>query len=123
MQIVINGTDITDFIAFQGVKWSRNDVDGPNAGRNMAGNMVRDRRGTAIRMDISCRPLKESEHKQLMQLLEPEFISVSYDDPMFGQVSSVMYSNNHSSDFCIKRVNGEDLWHNVSFPLIDKNLR
>ena len=123
MQVVIGSTDITDFIAFQGVKWQRSDVDGPNAGRNMAGNMIRDRRGTAIRLDITCRPLRKSEHELLMSLLEPEFVSVSYEDPMFGQVSSVMYSNNHSSGYCIKWKNGEEWWHNISFPLIDKNLR
>ena len=120
MQIMIDGTDITGYIKFQGLKWARNDVDGPTAGRNMAGNMIRDRVGTKMRMDISCRPLKDAEHKMLMQLLMPEFISVYYDDPVYGTGTKVMYANNHDSEYCIKKPNGEEYWHNVSFPLIER---
>lgn len=120
MQIMIDGTDITGYIKFQGLKWSRNDVDGPTAGRNMAGNMIRDRVGTKIRMDISCRPLKDSEHKNLMQLLMPEFVSVYYDDPVYGTGTKVMYANNHASEYCILRPNDDEYWHNVSFPLIER---
>ena len=43
MRILIDGTDITDFIAYQGLKVTRSDIDGPNAGRNLAGTMLRDR--------------------------------------------------------------------------------
>ena len=120
MQITIDGTDITDFIAFRGLKWLRSDIDGSSSGRNMAGSMIRDRVATKMRLDITCRPLKSSEHKLLMSLLEPEFVSVYYDDPMRGTGSVIMYSNNHSSEYCIKKPNGEEWWHNVSFPLIEK---
>ena len=120
MQIMIDGTDITDFIAYQGFKWSRNDIDGSSAGRNLQGFMIRDRVSTKMRLDITCRPLRDAEHKRLMALLEPEFISVYYDDPMRGTGTVIMYSNNHGSEYCIKKPNGEEWWHNVSFPLIEK---
>ena len=120
MTVSINGTDITDFIAFQGLKWSRNDIDGVNAGRNMQGNMIRDRVGTKIRMDITCRPLRNAEHKRLMKLLMPEFVSVYYEDPVYGTGTKIMYANNHSSEYCIRHANGDEWWHNVSFPLIEK---
>lgn len=29
-RIIVDGTDITDLIAYNGFKWSRHDVDGPN---------------------------------------------------------------------------------------------
>ena len=86
----------------------------------MSGNMIRDRVGTKIRMDITCRPLKDSEHKQLMQLLMSEFVTVYYDDPVYGVCSKIMYANNHNSEYCIKRPNGDEYWHNVSFPLIER---
>ena len=120
MQISINGTNITHLIAFQGVKWSRNDIDGPNAGRNLSGTMIRDRVSTKIRMDITCRPLTASEHTMLMNLLMPEFVTVVYDDPQAGRVQKVMYANNHTSEYCIKRANGRELWFNVTFPLIER---
>ena len=55
--VVIDGTDITPYIKYQGVKWTRNDIDGPNAGRTLSGLMVRDRVATKIRLDITCRPI------------------------------------------------------------------
>lgn len=119
MQIMIDGTDITGFIKFQGVKWSRNDVDGPNAGRNMSATMIRDRVATKMRIDVSCHPLTDAEHKLLMRLLEPEFISVYYDDPIRGTGTLVMYSNNHSSEFLMIK-DGVKYWHNISFPLIER---
>ena len=120
MQVIIDGTDITDYIQYQGIKWSRNDIDGQNAGRNLAGEMIRDRVSTKIRLDITCRPLKEADHRILMNLLLPELVSVTYDDPAYGRVTKVMYANNHSSEHCIVTIKGVEYWHNISFPLIEK---
>ena len=120
MEVWINGTNITDYIAYRGVKWSRNDIDGPNAGRNMSGEMIRDRVSTKIRLDITCRPLLGYEHQALLNLLMPEFVTVTYDDPLYGRVSKIMYANNHSSEYCIKKRNGREYWHNVSFPLVER---
>ena len=119
MQIQIDGTDITDLIAFSSIDWQRNDVDGPNAGRNLEGSMIRDRVATKVRLDISCHPLMAEEHTMLMNLLLPEFVTVTYDDPMFGMVSKVMYSNNHKSKYLMKKENVE-YWSDISFPLIEK---
>ena len=120
MEVWINGTNITNYIAYQGVKWSRNDVDGPNAGRNMVGSMVRDRVSIKIRLDIKCRPLTGAEHQLVLNLLMPEFVTVMYDDPMYGRVTKIMYANNNSSEFCIKKSDKLEYWHNVTFPLIEK---
>lgn len=131
--IRINGTDITPYIAHQGVKWSRNDVDGPNAGRTISGLMIRDRVATKIRLDITCRPLKNDELRILLNLLLPEFITVTYDDPMYGVVTKTMYSNNNPATFLFKRdfERNEYFWHdeaiqpfeywtNVTFPLVER---
>ena len=119
-QIRIDNVDITRFIAAGGVKWSRNDVDGPNAGRNINGDMIRDRVGTKIRLDITCRPLRHDEHSMLMQLLMPEFVQVRYDDPVYGVTTKTMYANNHNSTFFRKMPNGTEYWDGVSFPLIER---
>jgi len=115
MRIAINGVDITDYIKYQGVKWSRNDIDGVNAGRNLAGTMIRDRVSTKIRMDITCRPLTWREHQILMNLLMPEFVTVAYTDPLTGSTTSkVMYANNHDSTYTLAKRDG------IAFPLIEK---
>ena len=117
--ITIDGNDITNAIAHQGVKWSRNDIDGPSAGRTISGLMIRDRVATKIRLDITCRPLTTLELRYLMNLIYPEFVQVTYDDPLLGTVTKTMYANNHSAQIYMLHGNDE-LWHNVSFPLIER---
>ena len=133
--IKIDGVDITPYIAYQGVKWTRNDVDGPNTGRTMSGLMVRDRVATKIRLDITCRPLKNDELKILLNLLLPVFVEVTYDDPMYGLVTKTMYANNNPATFLFKReFNPPESWYichdsapdpfeywtEVTFPLVER---
>lgn len=118
--IIIDGADITQYIANGGVKWSRNDVDGPNAGRTMSGDMIRDRVATKIRLDITCRPLTEDELSYIMNLLLPEFVSVTYDDPLYGVVTKTMYANNHGAEYMFRSRDGKDYWRNVTFPLVER---
>ena len=118
--IKIDIVDITPYIAYRGVKWSRNDIDGPNAGRNIYGQMIRDRVATKIRLDITCRPLKASEMHTLMNLLIPEFVDVTYEDPLYGTVTKTMYANNHGGNFYQRFANGTEWWENVTFPLVER---
>ena len=134
-KITIDGVDITPYIAYQGVQWSRNDVDGPNAGRTMNGLMIRDRVATKIRLDITCRPLKTDELRTLLNLIYPEFVTVVYEDPMQGLVSKNMYANNNKAQF-LQRYEPEETdcqwicgkdpgqpyerWFNITFPLVER---
>lgn len=119
--ISIDGTDITNLIAYQGVQWKRNDIDGPNAGRTLSGLMVRDRVATKIRLDITCRQLTLPEVRMLLNLLMPEFVSVTYDDPMDGLVTRTMYANNNGAQFLFARDGDtKEWWDNVSFPLVER---
>lgn len=119
--INIDGTDITNLIAYQGVQWKRNDIDGPSAGRTLSGLMIRDRVATKIRLDITCRQLTLDEARMLLNLLMPEFVSVTYDDPMDGLVTRTMYANNNEAQFLFARDNDtKEWWDNVSFPLVER---
>lgn len=119
--INIDGTDITHLIAYQGVQWKRNDIDGPSAGRTLSGLMIRDRVATKIRLDITCRQLTLDETRMLLNLLMPEFVSVTYDDPMDGLVTRTMYANNNGAQFLFARDNDtKEWWDNVSFPLVER---
>ena len=121
--ISINGTNITPLIAYQGVQWKRNDIDGPNAGRTLSGLMIRDRVATKIRLDITCTPLTLEQVRTLLNLIYPEFVTVMYDDPMQGIVTKVMYSNNNGAQFLKKQpdeIGGAEYWDNITFPLIER---
>ena len=119
--ISIDGTDITNFIAYKGVQWKRNDIDGPNSGRTLSGLMIRDRVATKIRLDITCRQLTLTEVRTLLNLLMPEFVSVTYDDPMDGVVTRTMYANNNGAQFLFAKDNDtQEWWDNITFPLIER---
>lgn len=117
----VGGVDITPYIAFGGLKWSRNDVDGPNAGRTQDGTMQRDRVAIKYRWDITCRPLTATEQSLILGLIEPEFVVVDYTDPLDNTVKFDMYySNNFPSTFCIIRRGGTEVWQGLAFPLVQR---
>jgi len=120
LQVLIDGTDITDYIAFGGLKWSRNDIDAQNAGRTLDGSMVRDRVATKIRLDITCRPLKAEELQLVLNLIEPQYVSVEYDDPMMGRRIGTFYANNNPASYCMRWPDGTEWWNDVSFPLVER---
>lgn len=121
MEFKINGTDITPYIAFGGLQWQREDVDGPNAGRGMDATMIRDRIATKIRWDVTCRPLTGEELNLILSKIQPEFVALQYWDPITGDVlTGQFYSNNIPASFLIKRRDGTELWGGVTFPLIQQ---
>ena len=120
MMLNVNGVDFMPFIAKQGVKWQRNDIDAPNSGRTMDGQMQRGRVATKIRLDITCRPLKAEEARLVLNTILPEYVHVDYYDPMSGYRSGVtMYSNNNPASFLIEKPE-DDWWSGITFPLIER---
>ena len=121
MTLRINGTDITPYIAYQGLKWQRSDVDAPRSGRTEDGLMHRARRATKIRLDVTCRPLKAAEAKIVLSLIMPQWVSVQYYDVQQGAVvTKQMYSNNNPASYLLKKRDGTEWWGGITFPLIEK---
>lgn len=119
MVLTVNGVDMVPYIAYQGLKWTRNDIDSPNSGRTLDGFMHRGRVATKIRLDVTCRPLKAAELSTVLNAIYPEYVSVTYDDPMQGRVTKEMYSNNNPASYCLLRPDGTEWWNDISFPLIE----
>ena len=121
MVFKINGLEITPYIAFGGLAWQRSDVDGPNAGREQDGTLVRDRIAIKYRWDVTCRPLTGAELSAILKAIEPEWVTLEYEDPVTATVKTAQfYSNNIPATFAIKRRNGTVVWSGVTFPLIMK---
>lgn len=120
MTFKINGTDITKYIAQSGIKWTRNDIDAPGSGRTMSGKMMRGRVATKIRIDITCVPLQKDDLRRLLNLILPEFVTVTYEDPMYGLVTKTMYSNNNPATYWMQWENGTEWYTDISFPLVER---
>lgn len=120
MTLIINGVDMTPYIAYGGLKWSRNDIDSPNTGRSIDGLMHRGRVATKIRLDVTCRLLKADELMTVLNTILPEYVTVTYDDPMYGNVTKTMYSNNNPAVYQLNKSDGREYWSGVTFPLIER---
>lgn len=120
MTLTIDGTDIVPYIAFSGLKWQRSDIDAPDAERTMDGVMHRGRVATKIRWDVTCRILKSDELAIVLSAIMPEYVEVTYTDPVTNtDVTKTMYSNNHPASFLMIK-NGVEYWNGVTFPLIEQ---
>lgn len=119
MVLKIDGVDILPYVAHQGVKWQRNDLDSAESGRTMDGVMHRGRVASKIRLDVTCRPLRSEEARILLNAIFPEYLLVEYTDPMLGLVIKQMYSNNNPATHMLLQDDGTEWWHDISFPLVE----
>lgn len=112
--------DITPYIAWQGLTFSVNSVDSPDAGRDMSGVMHRGMVAIKEKMNVNTVPLKRADVKTLIALLLPESFEVRVDKYPSTNTSKTMtmYSNNIKTTYVIHRSSGEDL-QTLSFPLIE----
>lgn len=124
MTFLIDGTDVTKLIAFGGIKFKRNDIDGPNAGRGLDGSMIRDRVAIKGRWDFTVHPCSYADCVQLLQLLQPEWLTLTTDYNMTGEVTAyTVYTNNIEVPFLMYReIDGELVpWVNsFTFPIVEK---
>ena len=120
MTFKIGGVDLLSYLAESGLGWQRNDLDGPNAGRTLTGLLIRDRVAIKATLKVTCRPLTGEQLATILQLIEPEWVSVTYTDPTTNtDVTKTMYSNNVPAT--LKHTNGStDFWGGLSFPLIER---
>ena len=110
--------DITPWIAWQGLTFSRNDIDAWDAGRSMDGYMHRGRIAVKEKMNVQTVQLTRAQSSKLQSLLYPETIQVRVTPypRTNGAYTMNMYSNNVKTTYVIHRENGEDL-QSLSFPL------
>ena len=118
--ILIDGVDITDWVEENGIKWTRNDLDGPNAGRTLTGLMIRDRVAVKIKLQVTCKNLVGEDLQTLLNLIFPVYVNVTYDDPLYGRVTKTMYSNNNAATLGHIDSSGNRRWNSISFPLIEQ---
>ena len=111
--------NITKWIAYQGVEFSRQDVEAPDAGRTLDGKMHRGRVAIKEKMQIKTVAMNKSDIATLHGLLYPETIEVKVDPyPNTGVSKELeMYANNFKTNYIIKK--GNDELQSMSFPLVE----
>lgn len=115
-----NWIDITPYIAWQGLTFSRNDVDAPDAGRDMSGLMHRGRVAVKEKMNITTVTMTKAQSAALQTLLYPESIQVRVNPYPRTNASytMTMYTNNVKTTHVVTTRGGDEL-QSLSFPLIE----
>ena len=118
----INGVDILPYTKESGIKWQRNDVESPNAGRTMDAVMHRGRVAIKFRADFELRDLHTEDAMKILNLILPEFVEVETNvHPLYGYVIASFYSNNvPATCVTIDKETGDAIWTEISFPLIEQ---
>ncbi len=116
----VNGISLLNYLAEDGIKWTRFDVEAPDTGRTLDGVMHRGRVASKVRLDITCRPLKSSEIMVVLGAIMPEYVTVRYIDPQDGAVTKTMYSNNIPTICANVNLDGTAVWKGLTFPLIER---
>lgn len=122
MVLKVNDVDMLPFVAYRGgIRWQRSDVEDPEAGRTLDGEMQRDRVATKIRLDVTCRALRSAEASIVLKAILPEYVTVEYTDPMENDVvTKTMYANNNPAAFMFLQEDGTEWWEDITFPLIER---
>lgn len=118
----INGMNIVPYIAEDGIEWTANGVDGPDAGRVLSADMERDLIAYKASAKISCVWMKKETAVRLHQKIMPEYVTVRTDTIPWisGVVTKTMYSNNISSRLIQEYTDGTQEYGDLSFPLIER---
>ena len=122
MVFEIDGTDVTPYIHFEGLKYTTFDLDSEETTRTLDGNLRRSRIATKVRWDVPCKRLRTKEVEEILRLLKPEWVQLRASDPLFGLRVGTFYSNNNSISMKItsKTSEGDELWEGLTFPLIER---
>lgn len=117
-----SGLDIVPFIGENGIKWVNNGIDSSEAGRTMDMTMYRGLLGYKARCDVSCLWMDKDDIEPLLQAIMPEFVTVVTDTLPWasGTQTLRMYSNNLQGTVLTEYTDGNKLYGDVEFPLIER---
>jgi len=108
-------------IGFGGVKYTRNDVDGPGAGRQLLdGKMIRDRRATKGKWEVSLTSvIKSTDAQVILALTYPESFNIKTDLPTGVLTTYNCYTNNIPVQFAMLKPDGTEYYSGVTIPFVE----
>ena len=123
IELSTNGTswtDITPLIAWQGLTFSLNSIDSPDAGRDMSGLFHRGMVAIKEKMNVQTVQLTKSQVASLFTffVLDAFYVRVTPYPNTNAAKTIHVYTNNVKTTYVIHRQSGEDL-QSLSFPLIE----
>ena len=111
----VDGTVVPPPSSYQ---WELEDISASNAGRTEDGYMHKRKIRQAVRLSLAWNNLTTAEAVTVLNAFNPEYLQISYLDPMKGNfVQSEFYVGNRSAPLQ-NAVTGR--WTNISFNVIER---
>lgn len=111
----VNGVDIVPYAAVNGITWKRQIVEGKNSMRTMDRSRFRDLVASPYEWSFKFRALTAEELSELLQLLDPEKVSVTFTDPVsLDYKTDYFYIGDVPAAYLITRDNGTEYWGGLS---------
>ena len=116
--VTIGNLDITSWIASDGFKWERNDIDASDSGRDMNGTMRRRIIARKDKLQITCRSISSSQLEDLYDAISPATVSVTYTVPGNNSRTATFYNSKKSAGV-VQEIAGATIYSGSSFDLIE----
>ena len=113
-----SGVDIAPLI--EDIKWSENDLDGPNSGRTLDGLMHRDKVTSKRRADIKLLPRGASVINGVLSVLRNQYFHCYTDLAPGGELTMEMYNSTRSGGVMLVNTDGVIMHKDVSFNIIQR---
>lgn len=116
----INGQAITNPIS---LTWDESDLDSSEgSGRNVLGDMLRDRITTKRKISVTFPPMNDSQISALLEAMSPLFFSLEYPDPKLGiRNTMVVYVGDRSVPvYMYDKTLNQWMWQGISVVFTEK---
>ena len=115
----LDGLDIIELI--QSIKWSINDLDGPNSGRTLDTQMQRDKLGEKIRADIKLMSCESKQAIPILRILRNQYFTCQTDLVPDAEDSPIeMYNSTRSGNIKIVNTDNKVIHSDISFNIIER---
>lgn len=118
---MINGHDYTEYIAADGLKPSRNDLDKDGSGRNiLTGLMYRTRIATKLKYSVSFLRLTPELLQQLESDMDAPFINVTLLEARSNRQVTRTYYTSTINEGVQRAIDGQVFYDGVAFDITER---
>ena len=118
---IVNGHDYTEYIPWDGLKPSYNDLDKDNSGRNiLTGLMYRKRITTKVKYDVTFLRMGSALARQLINDINKQYITVTLLDAKTNTQSTKTYYTSTINVGVQRYVGGDTVYDGISFSITER---
>lgn len=117
----INNRDYAQYIAEDGLKPSRNDLDADGSGRNILnGLMYRKRIATKLKWTVSFNRLDAATMNDIETAMAPEYVSITLLEPKGNRYVERTYYCSTINNGVQRQIGDETYYDGVTFDIIER---